>query len=241
MKVSLRMKEPIRESWTSIPVADGEMSGFLAEPSASRGGIVLLQEIFGVNEAMRDAAHSFAAEGYTVLAPDLFWRIDPRIELGYAGEDRKRAFDLMQKYDQAAGANDIMVAVTRLRKHLASKPVVLVGFCLGGRMAVLAGAGNPDVAAIVSFYGVRLDLCVDEIRSITVPFQFHVGDQDAHVPAEHVTAVTDVIAANPIAEVFVYPSAGHGFYNRLRPEVFAADAAALANSRVLPLLQRVTA
>jgi carboxymethylenebutenolidase len=236
------MKSSVQDAWISVPVSGGEISGFLAEHSSSpRGGIVLLQEIFGVNEAMRDAARFFADEGYAVLAPDLFWRIEPRIDLGYGESDRKRGFALMQAYDQATGAKDVQAAVTWLRRHISSKPVALVGFCLGGRMAVLAGAGNPEVAAVISFYGVRLDLCADKIGSMTVPFQFHVGDRDTHVPAEHVNAVENAVAGKADADVFVYPGAQHGFYNRLRKEVFAEDAAALATSRVLPLLQKVTA
>lgn len=232
---------PIRESWVSVPTDDGEMAAFLAEPtSPSRGGIVLLQEIFGVNEAMRDKARAFAAQGYSVLTPDLFWRLEPRVDLGYGEDDRKRGFGLMQKFDQASGARDVRTAATWLRTSLAGKPVALVGFCLGGRMAALAAARNPDVAAVVSFYGVRLDLCPDELRAITAPFQFHVGDQDAHVPADHVAAVRETLAGKTNAEVFVYPGAQHGFYNRLRQDVFDAEAAEPARSRVIALLQKVT-
>jgi carboxymethylenebutenolidase len=232
----------IRESWVSIPSTGGEMGAFLAEPaSPPRGGIVLLQEIFGVNEAMRDKARAFAAEGYSVLAPDLFWRLEPRIDLGYGEDDRKRGFGFMQKFDQAAGARDVRTATAWLRTSLGGKPVGLVGFCLGGRMAVPAGAGNPDVAAVVSFYGVRLDLCPDDLRAIAVPFQFHVGDQDAHVPASHTASVRETLAGKSNTDVFVYPGAQHGFYNRLRQDVFDAAAAEQARTRVLALLQKVTA
>jgi carboxymethylenebutenolidase len=232
----------IRESWVSVPTADGEMGAFLAKPaSPARGGIVLLQEIFGVNAAMRDKARAFAAEGYSVLAPDLFWRLEPRIDLGYGEDDRKRGFGFMQKFDQAAGARDVCTATAWLRTSFHSKPVALVGFCLGGRMAVLAGANNPDVAAVVSFYGVRLDLCPDELRAIAVPFQFHVGDQDAHVPVSHVAVVQETLADKTNADVFIYAGAQHGFYNRLRQDVFNAEATGQARTRVLALLQRVTA
>lgn len=231
----------IHESWVSVPTADGEMSAFLAEPaSPPHGGIVLLQETFGVNEAMRDKARAFAADGYSVLTPDLFWRLEPRVELGYSENDRKRGFGLMQKFDQTAGAHDVRTAIVWLRTLLAGKSVVLVGFCLGGRTAVLAGASNPDVAAIVSFYGVRLDLCPDDLRAVAVPFQFHVGDQDAHVPADHVAAVRDAVTGKTSADIFVYANAQHGFYNRLREDVFNAHAAVQARGRVLALLQKVT-
>jgi len=103
----------VQDSWTSIPIpsASSTMDAYLVVPAApSRGDIVLLQEIFGVNEAMRDMARAFATEGYTVLAPDLFWRLEPRVDLGYGEDDRKRGFALMQKYDQADGADDIRIA-----------------------------------------------------------------------------------------------------------------------------------
>lgn len=232
----------VRESWVHIATADGEMAAFLAEPTGSaRGGIVLLQEIFGVNEGMRDKARAFAAEGYSVLTPDLFWRLEPRVDLGYGESDRKRGFGLMQKFDQPAGARDARAAVSWLRKSLTGKPVTLIGFCLGGRIAVLAGAANPDVAAVVSFYGVRLDLCPDELRAIAVPFQFHVGEQDAHVPADHVAAVTAALAGKPDAGIYVYVGAQHGFYNRVREDVFNGEAADRASTRVHALLQKVTA
>jgi carboxymethylenebutenolidase len=236
------MTTSVRDSWVSIPVAGGQMSGLLAEPSApANGGIVLLQEIFGVNAAMRDAAHFFAGEGYSVLAPDLFWLLERRVDLGYSDADRQRGFGLMQAYDQTAGTSDIAAAIGWLRAHLSAKAVALVGFCLGGRMAVLAGAGNPDVTAIVSFYGVRLDSCAEKLRALAVPFQLHVGDRDAHVPHEHIDAVRSAVAGKPGAEVFVYEGAQHGFCNRLRKEVFAEEAAALASSRALRLLRPVTA
>jgi len=232
----------VQDSWTSIPIpsASSTMDAYLVVPAApSRGDIVLLQEIFGVNEAMRDMARAFATEGYTVLAPDLFWRLEPRVDLGYGEDDRKRGFALMQKYDQADGADDIRIAAKWLRQHSSPKPVAMVGYCLGGRMAVLAGAENPDVSAIISFYGVRLDLCADKLRSLPVPFQFHVGDSDAHVTAEHTAAVKNAVSGKPDAEVSVYPGAQHGFCNRLRTDVFAKDAAALAGKRALTLLEKV--
>jgi carboxymethylenebutenolidase len=172
-----------------------------------------------------------------VLVPDLFWRLEPRIDLGYGDDDRKRGFALMQTFDQGIGAGDIKSAAAWLRRQLGSEPIALVGFCLGGRMAVLVGADNPDVSAVVALYGVRLDQCADEIRAINVPFQFHVGERDAHVPAEHVTAVREAIAGKPGANVFVYPGAQHGFYNRQRQDVFAPEAAALARARTLALLE----
>jgi carboxymethylenebutenolidase len=243
--VTLVMTDPthINTSWTRIPLrAPGEeIDAFLAAPSSpARGSLVMLQEIFGVNEAMRAKACDFASAGFAVIVPDLFWRLKRRVDLGYGEDERKEGFALMQKFDQAAGAADIRDVIAWLRRRNGDK-VALVGFCLGGRMAVLAAAGNADVSAVASFYGVRLDLCLDQIRALKAPFQFHVGDRDAHVPAEHVNAVAAIASGLPSADVFIYPNAQHGFYNRQRTEVYNAEAAALSRSRALALLTRAAA
>jgi carboxymethylenebutenolidase len=243
MTVAIVNSININMSWTRIPLRSPgeEIDAFVAEPSRpARGSVVMLQEIFGVNEAMRDKARDFASEGFAVIVPDLFWRLKRRVDLGYGEDERKEGFALMQKFDQAAGAADIRDVISWLRRR-DDRKVGLVGFCLGGRMAVLAAAGNPDVSAVASFYGVRLDLCPDQIKALTVPFQFHVGESDAHVPAEHVRAVSTIAADLASAEIFVYPDAQHGFYNRQRTDVYNAEAAALARSRAMALLTRAAA
>jgi carboxymethylenebutenolidase len=102
------------ESWVSIPVGPsaGAMDAFLVQPEGARGAVVLLQEIFGVNEAMRAKARDLAAAGYTVLVPDLFWRLERRVDLGYGESDRQRGFALMQKFDQVLGAADARASST---------------------------------------------------------------------------------------------------------------------------------
>jgi carboxymethylenebutenolidase len=228
----------VNTSWTPIPLrARGEeIDAFVAEPSCPpRGSLVMLQEIFGVNEAMRGKACDFALAGFSVIVPDLYWRLKRRVDLGYGEDERKEGFALMQKFDQATGADDIRDVIAWLRRR-DDRKVGLIGFCLGGRMAVLAAAGNPDVSAVASFYGVRLDQCSDKLQALNAPFQFHVGDRDAHVPAEHVSAVAAIVAGMSSADVFVYPEAQHGFYNRERSDVYNAEAAALARSRALALL-----
>jgi carboxymethylenebutenolidase len=227
-----------KTSWVRIPLRTPgeEFDAFLAEPSGTaRGSLVMLQEIFGVNEAMREKARDFASAGFLAVVPDLFWRLRKRVDLGYSEDERKEGFDLMQKFDQTAGAADVRDAIAWLRRQTGRKPGV-IGFCLGGRIAVLAAAGDADIAAVVSFYGVRLDLCGEHLRSLRAPFQFHVGDQDEHVPAEHVNAVRAALADVPNAELFVYPGAKHGFYNRLRADVYNPEAAGRARSRALAVM-----
>lgn len=226
----------LAERWAAIPVEGGEMSGFHVAPEGRAvPGLVMLQEIFGVNPAMQEKARRFALLGYAVLVPDLFWRQQPRVSLGYGADDRKRGFELMQGFDLAHGAADVAASA----RWLAAQPgsagrLGVIGFCLGGRLAVTAQQEH-RFDAIASLYGVRIDADPDGLRRLDVPFQFHVGDRDAHVSAESVDAVRKAVDGTPNAQVFVYPGAQHGFFNPLRADVFAPEAATLAERRIAEL------
>lgn len=236
------MSGTTNSSWVSIDIAGKSkpMDAYLVMPRGQpRSGIVMLQEIFGVNEAMRRKAEKFADAGFATLVPDLFWRLSPRVDLNYSEEDRKQGFALLQQFNQAKGADDTNAAAAWLASRLGGHaPVSVVGFCIGGRIAVLAAAKNPDLKSVSSFYGVKLDECADALRALEVPFQLHVGDQDAHVPLSAVDAVRKIVADKPNAEIFVYPTAQHGFFNPARADVFAADAAKKAMDRTTALLGR---
>ena len=227
---------PNHGNWVDI----GDMAGYLAQPAAaSAPGIVMVQEIFGVNAAMRAKADDFAEAGFAVLVPDLFWRLQPRVDLGYTEEERKQGFGYMQRFDFKLGVADCVMAA----EWLAARPecsgaVSFVGFCLGGKLAVLAGARYPGTRAVASFYGVKLDESVDVLRELKTPFQFHVGDRDAHIPAEAVDKVRAALAGKENAHVHLYAGAQHGFFNRMRAEVYAPAAAALAQSRTLEMLRK---
>ncbi len=237
------MSGTTHSSWVSIDIA-GEtapMDAYLVMPSGQpRSGIVMLQEIFGVNDAMRQKAQKFADVGIATLVPDLFWRLSPRVNLNYSEDERKQGFSLLQQFDQAKGADDTNAAAAWLANKLGGgASISVVGFCIGGRIAVLAAAKNPDLKSVSSYYGVRLDECADALRSLKMPFQLHVGDHDAHVPIAAVDAVRKIVAGMPNAEIFVYPTAQHGFFNSARADVFAPDAAAKAMDRTTALLQRL--
>lgn len=215
------------EKWVDLPVKGGTMAAFQA--GNGKAGIVMLQEVFGVNPAMQDKARKFAAHGYTVLVPDLFWRMEPRVSLGYSGKDREKAFDLFGRFDFAAGIQDIAAAAKWLeRSHPA---VAVIGFCLGGRLAVAATAAYP-FKAVASLYGVKLEADPERLQAVQVPLQIHVGDNDAHVPMEAVGRIQELLKEKPGAEVFVYPGAQHGFFNAARQEVYSPDAARQAEARI---------
>jgi carboxymethylenebutenolidase len=216
-----------------VPVQGGAMAAFLV--GEGKAGIVMLQEIFGVNAAMQDKARRFAGLGFTILVPDLFWRLQPRVELGYTEEDRKKGFELLNRFDFKAGIADIAAAARWLERKHAS--VGVVGFCLGGKLAVAATAAYP-FKAVASLYGVKLEADKERLRAIEAPLQIHVGDKDAHVPMEAVAQIRETVKDKPNAEVFVYPGAGHGFFNAARPEAYSPEAAALAQKRVAEMFGR---
>jgi len=200
-----------------ISVEEGTIGGYLSGVgSKPRPGIVLLQEIFGVNDAMRLAADNFAADGFIVLAPDLFAQISPAIELGYTEAERATAIDYWQRLDEARLRSDVAATVEALRLHPSCNgKVAAVGFCLGGKQAIVAAhAGLVDAA--VSYYPVQVPTYPEMLRDLKCPVQVHVGDADTHIPTEAQTLLSDALADAPRHEYHVHPGAGHGFYNSVR-------------------------
>jgi carboxymethylenebutenolidase len=199
--------------WIDIPAADGgTFRGYLALPASGKGpGIVLCQEIFGINEYIRDVADYYAEEGYAVLAPDLFWRIEPGIELGYMEADWKQAFELFQKFDTDKGMEDITATVQtlRTREEVAGK-IGALGFCLGGRLAYLAAARS-GVDCAVAYYGVSIDAYLNEASKINVPMVMHFAADDEYAPEEKVQKIQATFESRDNVEIYVYPGVDHAF------------------------------
>lgn len=197
----------------SIPARDdGEFSGYLALPEGGSGpGIVVAQEIFGVNRVMRQVADRFAEEGYVVLVPDLFWRIEPDIDLGYSEEEWQRAFELFQTFDVDQGVEDMGAALDALAAlpECTDGPAVL-GYCLGGKLSYLTACRHSPKAA-VAYYGVGIEESLDESAGIECPTVLHVAGQDKFVPPEAVAAIEGQFADHPQVNVFVYPGVDHAF------------------------------
>ena len=211
-------------------------AGYLALPPAGKGpGLLLFQEIFGVNQHIRAVAQQYAQDGFVVLAPDLFWRQAPRVELGYAGDDWKRAFALMQGYAPADAVADIAAsaAALRARPEVGGGKVGAVGYCMGGRMAYLAAA-TAGIDAAAPFYGGGIHLQLERAAGITCPMQFHYAGHDDHIPPEAVESVRQAFAGKA-AEVHVYPGSMHGF-NCWERASYHAPSAALAHGRTLQFL-----
>jgi len=230
----------MKGEWIKVTAADGGgFKAYLAKPEKGPGpGILVCQEVFGVNAQMRAVADHYAEAGYAALVPDLFWRLEPGVQLGYGEADLQKAFALLGKFDEAAGVRDITAAVQALSAHPACKRRIgALGFCLGGKLAVLA-ASRSGVDCAVSYYGVGIETLLDELSKIAVPMVLHFAGRDKYVPPAAVEAIRKVLSGRPDMEIHVYPECDHGFNTPGRPSYDKA-AAATAHSRSVALFRRV--
>ena len=214
----------------------GSFSAYVAEPKATPGGgkpgvVVLIQEIFGVNQAMRDAAAWIADMGFIAVCPDLFWRIEPGIDITDKTEaDWKRAFELFNTFDQAKGMEDLKATIAAARKMPAANGRAgSMGFCLGGRLAVML-AEQSDSNINISYYGVGLDNLLGDLTKITKPLLIHIADQDEFFPPEGRAKVIAAVKGNPRITCHVYPYANHAFA-RVNGVHWDGRAATIANGR----------
>ncbi len=227
------MFEKISTQW--IDIAPGGCQGLLALPPAGTGpGLVLFQEIFGVNAHIRAVAEQYALDGFVVLAPDLFWRQAPKVQLGYEGEDRDRGIGLMKKLVPEELQADVKAAVAalRARPETAGRKAGAIGYCIGGRLAFTAAALT-DVDAAVAYYGGGIHDQLQLAASIECPMQFHYAENDGGIPLAAVDKVREAMGAR--AEVFVYPGATHGF-NCWDRSAYHPASAMLAHGRALTFL-----
>lgn len=216
-----------------VPAVDGSFSAaFVAPSSQTNKALIVLQEIFGVTSKIRRYCELFARDGYAALAPDLFWRLEPDVQLSYSEADIQRALGFLKRLDEERALDDVAACVSELRKHGYTQ-IGIVGFCLGGKLGPLAlarGAGN----AAVAFYGVGLDQCCNILRTTKQPVQMHFGDQDTHIPPEAVSKMQDLAREKSNFEVFRYPDGGHAFF---RPDLKNKESEA-AYQRMLTFLKR---
>ena len=216
----------------TISGSDGDFSGYLASPASGSGpGILVIQEIFGVNADMRAHCDHFAAEGYFALSPDIFWRQEPGIQLTDKTEaEWQRAFELYQGFDVAKGMEDLLASLAHLRGiDGCSGKVGTVGFCLGGLLAYLM-ACQSDADCNVSYYGVGIDERLDQATNITAPTLLHIAEEDEYVTKEAQAAIKKGLAGHSSVAIYSYPGANHAF-TRNEGIHYDADAAKLANGR----------
>jgi carboxymethylenebutenolidase len=216
-----------------------EFDAYLALPAGGYGpGIVVLQEIFGVNGYMRQVADWYAAHGFVALVPDLFWRQEPGIQLtDQTDAEWQKAFQLYQGLDEVKAVEDSAAAVEFLRQHPAcSGRVGAVGFCLGGNLAYLLSVRfKPDCA--VGYYGVSIEKALNEAKNLGSPLMLHVAGKDQFCPLEAQKQIHDALEANPLVTIHDYPENDHAF-GRPGGKHYDAASAELANLRTLEFFVR---
>jgi carboxymethylenebutenolidase len=210
----------------------GNFSAYLLEPKSKPAGVVvLIQEIFGVNQAMRDTAAWVADLGFIAVCPDLFWRIEPGIDITDKSEaEWKRAFELFGKFDQVTGIDDLQATVAAARKLPgANGKVATMGYCLGGRLAFMM-AEQSDADMNISYYGVGLDNLLGDLGKVTKPLVVHIADKDEFFPPEGRAKVVEAVKSHRQIGCYVYPNADHAFA-RVGGVHWDGRSAAIANGR----------
>src|SRR5678816_3065001 len=218
----------------TIKTPDGEFSAYVARPGVTKApAVVVIQEIFGVNQVMRDITDGLAGQGYLAICPDLFWRIEPGIDITDQSEaEWKRAFELFNAFDVDAGVKDIQATIQRIRADPQSNDKVgAVGFCLGGLLAYLT-ATRTDADAAVAYYGVGIENRLAEADKLTRPLMLHIAEEDQFVPKEAQTMILKALKDHTNVEIHTYPGRDHAFA-RVGGEHYDASDAAKAGGRTL--------
>jgi carboxymethylenebutenolidase len=215
----------------------------LVLPPSGRGpGIVLLQEIFGVNDFVLGKAKDLADAGYVVSCPDVFWRIEPGVALPHDEIGLQRGMTIagrwMQEVPDDVKLGDLLAVLDALRNHPSvSGPVGVVGYCFGGTAAYLIAA-HGDPAVCVSYYGSGIANELGLLPSITCPVMFHFGGRDPYIPNEQLQQIQSACAGNPNIVLRIEPEAGHAFENLLAPAFGNPDSASRSWPATVEFLHR---
>jgi carboxymethylenebutenolidase len=216
--------------YVNLIAEDGhELKAYVARPQGDPvAGLVVVQEIFGVNAHIRSVADGYAREGFLAVAPALFDRIERDVELGYTGADRQRAMGFIPRLDIEKSLLDVAAAI-EFAAAATGKKVSVIGYCYGGTIAWLAAArlGTPAVG----YYGGRISNYAGE--PLSAPAMLHFGKLDTHIPQEEIDTIH---AAHSEVEIYSYDGAGHGF-NRDVYASYNSEAAHLARERSLRFLK----
>jgi carboxymethylenebutenolidase len=224
---------------TTISTGDGQFSAYVARPKAERApAVVVIQEIFGVNGFVRDVADGLAGQGYLAIAPDLFWRIEPDIDITDQSEaEWKKAFELFNAFDVDVGVQDIQATIKAVRGDPGcSGKVGAVGFCLGGLLAFLT-ATRTDADASVGYYGVGIENHLAEAEKLACPLLLHIAEEDQFVPKPAQALILKALKDHPKIEIHTYTGRDHAFARVGGAHYDEADAK-LAGGRSLTFFER---
>lgn len=218
----------------TITTPDGQFDAYVARPAhPSAATIVVIQEIFGINADMRAHCDALAAQGYIAVCPDLFWRLEPGIELtDQSPEEWGKAMGLYKKFDLDKGVQDVAATMAAARDLPgATGKVGVMGFCMGGLLTFLVAARHGADAA-VAYYGGRTQQFAGEFATLRGPLMIHLGEADEYIPQEARETIVQAAAPYPNVQVFTYPGQNHAFA-RVNGTHFDAQAAKLAEERTL--------
>ena len=191
----------------------GKFNVYVAEPDGRpRGAVIVIQEIFGVDTDIRWRCDLLAQNGYLAIAPDLFWRLDPGMELDPDIKSAmKRSVDVVIRFNTDKGVHDVQSTINKAREIVGNKAKIgLIGYCLGGRMAAFASA-RTDIDAAVSYYGVQIERMLGEKDAIRNPLLLHMPEFDEHVGEEIQNQIHAAFDGNEQITIFDYPGQHHGF------------------------------
>jgi carboxymethylenebutenolidase len=218
----------------TITTADGIFTAYVARPAQSPApAIVVIQEIFGVNAVMRETCDRLAAAGYLAVCPDLFWRIEPGIDItDQSKAEWDRAFELFNAFDVDQGVKDIKATLKAVREDAGCDGKVgAVGYCLGGKLAFLT-ATRTDADASVGYYGVGLEALVGEAEKLTHPLMLHIAGEDGFSSKDAQAVVVNALQNHPQVTLHIYDGRDHAFARPGGEHYDAADAQ-LADDRTL--------
>jgi carboxymethylenebutenolidase len=223
--------------WIDIPAEAGSFKAYVSEPAGPpKGAVVVIQEIFGVNEGVCGKADWLAGEGFLAIAPDLFWRLEPGVQLTDKTEaEWAKAFDYMNRFDGAKGVEDIARTIETARK-LGPAKVGAVGYCLGGLLAYLT-ACHTSANASVGYYGVSIDTRLDDAKNLKTPLMLHIAGKDQFVKPDAQAKIAAGLSGNPLVTLYTYGEQDHAF-TRVGGAHYDAHAAELADARTVAFFKQ---
>lgn len=223
----------------TIDTPDGSFGAYVAKPATTPApAIVVIQEIFGINADLRATCDELAAQGFIAICPDLFWRLQPGVELTDQSEEEwKKAFALYQAFDVDKGVEDVGATLQTARSYAgASGKVGVMGFCLGGLLTFLTAARkDPDAAA--EYYGGRTDEFVGEMQSVSCPMIMHLAEEDEYIPPPAREKIVKAAEGHANVTVFTYPGQNHAF-TRHNGAHYDEASATLANQRTYDFFRK---